>query len=375
MLRRFALIPAVILVTASAMATPAGADSQRVCPAPTRGTFSCFARAKTLITRTPQGLSPAQMKAAYNWSTDPTAGTGETIAIVDAYDDPYADANLQIFSQQFGLPLCTTLNGCFSRVNQTGGVPTHMRKNKGWAIEMSLDIEWAHAIAPGAHILLVEATTSSGANLYAAEDYAKTHAQYVSNSWGAGEYLGEQQDDFHFTQPGVSGFVSAGDESAVPEYPSSSPWVNSIGGTTLHFNTDGSLASETGWDEGGGGCSNYELSTEAQRSVVDWNGPCPEIRSTPDFSLDADPNSGASVYYHSGKTTRPARGWYVVGGTSLSAPMAAARAATTGLVVGPDTVYGNTMTFRDITQGFNGAFCTPGYDLCSGRGSWVGATP
>jgi subtilase family serine protease len=383
MRRRFAPIFATVLVTASAMATSATATprgSQRVCGAPKPGYVSCLAHVRTLgtdtlITRTPQGLSPAHMKAAYGWSTDPTAGTGQTIAIVDAFDDRYAEANLAIFSQQFGLPSCTTLNGCFTKVGQTGGPTNHLHKNKGWAIEVALDVEWAHAIAPGAHILLVEATTNKGVDLYAAEDYAKAHAQYVSNSWGGGEYAGEQQDDAHFTQPNVSIFASAGDEYAIPEYPSTSRSVISVGGTTLHFNTDGSFASETGWDEGGGGCSDFELGTTAQEKFIQSANVCffGEIRATPDFSLDADPNSGASVYYHSG--TRASRGWYVIGGTSLSSPMAAARAATTGIVVNGDAVYGNTMTFRDITQGYNGEFCKVGYDLCTGRGSWIGATP
>ena len=118
-------------------------------------------------------------------------------AIVDAFDDPRAESDLGVFSSQFGLPACTTANGCFSKVDQNGGT-NYPRKDAGWALEISLDVQWAHAIAPGAKILLVEATTNSFANLLAAEDYAKTHAQYVSNSWGASEFSGETGYDSHF---------------------------------------------------------------------------------------------------------------------------------------------------------------------------------
>ena len=127
-----------------------------------------------------------------------TAGAGKTIAIVDAYDDPTAESDLAVFSSQYGLPACTTANGCFKKVNQTGGT-SYPRKDAGWALEISLDVQWAHAIAPGAKILLVEASSNSFANLLAAEDYAKTHAQYVSNSWGGCEFSGDRYDS-HFAQ-------------------------------------------------------------------------------------------------------------------------------------------------------------------------------
>src|SRR6266545_1663214 len=142
----------------------------------------------------PTGLSPETIKSVYNFPTGPTAGAGTTIAIVDAFDDPKAEADVNVFSSQYGLPACTTANGCFSKVNQTGGT-RYPRTNSGWALEISLDVQWAHAIAPGAKILLVESRTNSFTNLLAAEDYAKTHAQYVSNSWGASEFSGESSYD------------------------------------------------------------------------------------------------------------------------------------------------------------------------------------
>jgi subtilase family serine protease len=301
-----------------------------------------------------------------------TAGAGKTIAIVDAYDDPTAESDLAVFSAQYGLPACTTANGCFTKVNQTGGT-SYPRKDAGWALEISLDVQWAHAIAPGAKILLVEASSNSFANLLAAEDYAKAHATYVSNSWGASEFSGENSYDSHFAQSGVSFFVSAGDAGLPAEYPSASPNVISVGGTTLHF-SGGNFTSETGWSGGGGGCSQYENATAAQLGFSGYaQVNCAGKRATPDVSLDADPASGVSVY----DSTRyqGQQGWFTIGGTSASAPMWAARSAVAGAVVNSAYVYGNSISYRDITSGNNGASCLVGFDLCTGRGSWIGTTP
>jgi subtilase family serine protease len=325
-------------------------------------------RVRPNVTTSPTGLSPAQIKTAYNYTTSSTAGAGWTIAIVDAYDDPTAEKDLGVFSTQFGLPACTTANGCFKKVSQTG-TTSYPRANSGWALEISLDIQWAHAIAPGAKILLVEAASNSFTNLLAAEDYAAAHAKYVSNSWGGGESSGETGYDSHFVKTGVSFFVSAGDAGLPAEYPSSSPNVISVGGTLLSGIGTSSL-SETGWSKGGGGCSAYETATAAQSAFAGYaQVSCAGKRATPDLSLDADPNSGVSVY-DSTKYNGQA-GWWVVGGTSASSPMIAARAAVAGVVVNAAYVYGNSITFRDITSGNNGAPCLVGYDLCTGRGSWI----
>ncbi|MBK9715347.1 MAG: S53 family peptidase [Kouleothrix sp.] len=320
----------------------------------------------------PTGLSPATIKSVYSFSTSSTAGAGKTIAIVDAYDDPTAESDLNVFSSQYGLPACTTANGCFKKVNQTGGT-SYPRKDSGWALEISLDVQWAHAIAPGAKILLVEAKTNSFTNLLAAEDYAKTHAQYVSNSWGGSEFSGESSYDSRFVQSGVSFFVSAGDAGLPAEYPSASPNVISVGGTTLHF-SGSTFSSETGWSSGGGGCSAYETAASAQSSFSGYGqAGCGGKRATPDVSLDGDPASGVSVY--DSTLYQGQGGWFSVGGTSASSPMWAARAAVAGTVVNSAYVYGSSITYRDITSGNNGAACKIGYDLCTGRGSWVGATP
>jgi subtilase family serine protease len=353
---------------------PGNGRGKPVCPGPAApGDTHCHAWAEPDASSAPVGLSPAVMKAAYGFSTSNIAGAGKTIAIVDAYDLPTAEKDLNVFSTQFGLPACTTANGCFKKVNQTGGMK-YPRANAGWGLEIALDIEWAHAIAPGAKILLVEANSNSFTDLLAAEDYGAAHANYVSNSWGGSEFSGEKSYDAHFVKSGVSFFVSSGDAGLPAEYPSASPNVISVGGTSLSLNTDLSFKSETGWSGGGGGCSQYETATSAQSGFGGYGQvSCAGKRATPDVSLDADPNSGASVYdstKYNGKS-----GWWQVGGTSLSSPMWAGRAAASGAGVNAAYIYGGNISFRDITSGNNGAACLVGYDLCSGLGSWTGATP
>jgi len=357
------------LAVGSVMALGLAVPTSALAGAPVEHDASHPLHVKPNASTSPTGLSPATIKSAYGFSTSTTAGTGTTIAIVDAYDDPTAEADLGVFSSQYGLPPCTSANGCFTKVNQTGGT-RYPKANAGWALEISLDVQWAHAIAPGAKILLVEASSNSFTNLLAAEDYAAANAQYVSNSWGGAEFSGESAYDSHFVHVGTSFFVSSGDAGTPAEYPSASPNVISVGGTTLHF-SGGTYSSETGWSDSGGGCSAYESATSAQ-SPFSSSGQvnCAGKRATPDVSLDADPNSGVSVYdstRYSGQ-----KGWWTVGGTSASSPMIAARAAVAGVVVNSAYVYGNSTTFRDITSGNNGASCLPGYDLVTGRGSWLG---
>jgi subtilase family serine protease len=364
-----------LMLSGTVGAANINAASQAVCPASPVDASHCHALVVTdahgnpAATASPTGLSPSTIKSAYSFPTSSTAGAGQTVAIVDAYDDPTAESDLGVFSAQFGLPACTTANRCFAKVNQAGGT-SYPRKNAGWALEIALDIEWAHAIAPGAHILLVEASSNSNANLYAAEDYAKAHAGYVSNSWGGSEASGESANDGHFSAAGVSFFVSSGDNGTPAEYPSSSPNVVSVGGTTLNF-SGSTLVSETGWSSGGGGCSLYETANASQAAFGQYGqAGCNGRRATPDVSLDADPASGVSVY----DTTsyQGQSGWFRVGGTSASSPMWAGRSAVAGSVVNAATVYGSTITYRDITSGNNGAPCLVGFDLCTGRGSWIG---
>ncbi len=368
-------VAASLLLAVSGSAANGNAAAAAVCPGSPLDSAHCHAlvvvdaHGNPDATTSPTGLSPATIKSAYGFSTSSTAGAGQTVAIVDAYDDPTAESDLAVFSSQFGLPAGTTANGCFSKVNQTGGT-SYPRKDAGWALEISLDIQWAHAIAPGAKILLVEASSNSFANLLAAEDYAKTHAAYVSNSWGGAESSSETGYDSHFLQTGTSFFVSAGDAGLPAEYPSASPNVVSVGGTTLNF-TNGVLTSETGWSSGGGGCSLYETAATAQSGFSGYaQVGCNGKRATPDVSLDADPASGVSVY--DSTSYQGQKGWFKVGGTSASSPMWAARSADAAILVDATTVYGSAISYRDITSGNNGAPCLVGFDLCTGRGSWIG---
>lgn len=338
---------------------------------------NCLALATSTGATSPIGLSPAQMKAAYGWPTKLTAGAGQTIAIVDARDNPVIEPDLAVFDQHYGLPECTTSNGCFTKVDSGGGTnyPTF---NAGWAFEIAIDVQWAHAIAPSAKILLVEAKTANISDMLAAEDYAKQHAQYVSNSWVLGSNQESKKElgyDSHFVQPGVSFFAGSGDVGFATYWPSASPNVISVGGTQLIFNSDGTLLSETGWANGGGGCSQYETAKLAQADFAYYaQVRCGGFRATPDVAADASQNSPVSVY-DSNPFGGQTGNWFGAYGTSVASPLWAARAADAGIVVDDSVVYGATITYRDITDGGNGATCLAGYNLCAGRGSWIGAQP
>ncbi|HXR54569.1 MAG TPA: PKD domain-containing protein [Acidimicrobiales bacterium] len=345
--------------------------------------FSFFTRAARVPIANPDkggssqavvsGLSPTNIESVYGFSGSSSAGTGKTIAIVDAYDDPTAAADLSTFSTQWNLPSCTTNSGCFTKVNQTGGssLPS---SNGGWALEISLDIEWAHAVAPGARVLLVEAKSNSLSNLFTADQYAGAHASYVSNSWGGSEFSGENSEDFVF-QGGASFFVATGDSGGAVDYPATSPNVVAVGGTSLKFNSNGTLSSETAWSAGGGGCSAYENAPAAQSSFAQYAQTGCANRSVPDVSLDADPNSGVAVYDSTSGGGCP--GWCTVGGTSVATPIWAAESAVAGISPSPANLYGasGTPSFRDITGGSNGHPALVGYDLATGRGSWANGAP
>jgi len=365
-----------VLVLSLASLRPADAATGgggSVCGAVPARVMRCLARFRNDSVRgarRPYGLGPASIKSAYNFTTDPQAGQGRTIAIVSAYNAPHVEGDLSVFSRQYGLPACTTANRCFLKVSQTGSTSTYPQTDPGWALETSMDVEWAHAIAPAAEILVVEAKTASISNLFRAEDYAKAHAQYVSNSWGGSELSSEHSYDSHFAQTGVSFFVASGDDGLGAEYPSSSPNVISVGGTKLS-GVGSSSFTETGWNGSGGGCSRYETARSEQTNYSQYAATtCAGQRATPDVSLDADPASGVSVY--DSTPYQRSSGWYSLGGTSAATPMVAGRAAVTKTTVNARYIYGRSIRFRDITSGSNGESCRTGYDLVTGRGSWTG---
>ncbi len=313
----------------------------------------------------PSGETPQSIWPVYGLTLPPSGGSG-TIAIVDAYHYATAANDLNVFSQTFGL-----LPVNFTVVYATGKKP---RSNCGWAQEAALDIEWAHAMAPGASIVLVEAASSSFADLFHAVDVAKAlpGVTQVSMSWGGSEFSGEASNDSaHLLQSGVVFFASSGDTGGVTIYPGTSPNVVSAGGTTIH-RSGGVFTGETGWSGSGGGPSKYEPRPTYQNNISTIVG---NARGVPDFSFDADPNSGVSVY--DSTSCQGASGWLVFGGTSVSSPslagivnLAGGAASSVDELAMIYANLGNSADFRDITSGTAGSFsAAAGWDFVTGVGS------
>jgi subtilase family serine protease len=332
----------------------------------------------------PRGLSPSTTRHAYGFDLISNQGAGQTIGIIDAYDDPNIESDLGVFSSQFGLPACTTNNGCFRKIYAQGFRPN---TNSGWALEIALDVEWAHAIAPQAKIVLVEAASASYANLMQAVTVAvQNGASAVSMSFGGSEFAGETSYDFHFAVSGVTFTASSGDSGAGVEYPAASPGVIAVGGTTLTIGTGASYIGETAWSGSGGGQSAVEIEGQNQSHYPIPNDPSGR-RGVPDVAYDADPNTGFSVY----DTVRyqGQAGWFQVGGTSAGAPQWAAlfaivnsmRAAaakgplsSTGFAIYNVAAPNLATSFHDVAVGTNGScgtLCTAvaGYDYVTGLGS------
>ncbi|HTL59252.1 MAG TPA: S53 family peptidase [Candidatus Limnocylindrales bacterium] len=334
------------------------------------------ARPPLHINTTPSGsvyYSPAQIRHAYGVDQLSSIGTGQTIAIVDAYGSPSMQSDLNTFCSTFKLPAITV------PVYYAQGKPG---RNTGWAQETALDVEWAHAIAPGARIVLVVAQSASLNNLLGAVDYAVNTlgANVVSMSWGGSESSSEVQWDSHFNVPGVTFVASSGDngESTGVEWPAASPYVLSVGGTSLRLDANNNRASETAWSGSGGGISVVEPLPGYQSGWLAASG-----RGVPDVSFVGDPSTGVEVVY-GGRL-------YVFGGTSVGAPQWAALIALSNSLRSPAGVLNNADTalyslanlnstyqlnssyFYDITSGNNGSdpddYAVPSYDLVTGLGS------
>ena len=306
------------------------------------------------------GYAPAQIRMAYGFNNLSGNGSGVTIAIVDAYGSPTIQKDLPAFCKQFGLTAAslTVVNlGKFNRVNA------------GWALETSLDVEWAHAIAPGARILLVAARSSSLSDLITAVDYATSHgASVVSMSWGGSEFSSEATYDTHFSNAKITYLASSGDSGAGVEWPAVSTYVVGVGGTSLKTNADGSYFSETAWSGSGGGESTYVSEPSYQTG---WQSTLK--RGVPDVAFVADPGTGVAVYDstpYSGQS-----GWFVVGGTSVGAPCWAGLFALVTSSGDSPLYSAATKTYatdyHDITTGSNGFAAGPGYDFVTGLGSPV----
>jgi len=322
--------------------------------------------------------SPAQIRVAYGFNRLPYDGTGQTIAIVDAYDDPRILSDLQYFDRTWGLSDPPSFVKTTPPVN---GKPQPLPpSNADWSGEISLDVEWAHAIAPRAKILLVEAASASGADLLSAVDYARNQpgVAAVSMSWGGSEFSTEAAYDSTFTTPAGHGgvvFVAAsGDGGAGAQWPAVSPNVLAVGGTGLSIDASGNYLGETGWADSGGGPSRFETEPGFQRAVQQSGR-----RSTPDVAYNADPNTGFYVY-DTALAVDGHTGWFGYGGTSAGAPQWAAlialadqgRAAAgfAPLANGPAALYSLSVAdFHDVKAGNNGFQAAAGYDLVTGLGS------
>ncbi len=331
--------------------------------------------------------TPAQIQQAYGFNEitfNGVAGngSGETIAIVDAYNDPNIQADLNTFDTQFGLPATTVAVD-----NENGGTSYPASDPTGdWELEESLDVEWAHAMAPAASIALVEADSAGDNDLLAAVAYAAAHANVVSMSWGGGEFSGETGDDSDFDQAGVAFVASSGDAGAPISWPAASPNVLSVGGTALTLGAGNHWSSEVGWSGSGGGPSVYESQPSYQNGVVTQTS---SARANPDVAYDASPSTGFAVY-DSVKYEGTNYGWIQVGGTSAGAPQWSAllaiadqgRAANSQPALdstSPQEVmnilYKNPADFHDITSGTSTGTpnysAEPGYDYVTGLGSPV----
>jgi subtilase family serine protease len=325
----------------------------------------------------PSGYGPAQFRSAYGLPA--LAPKPQTIAIVDAYDDPTIASDLNAYSTKFGLPLCTAANPCFQKVNQSGQASHYPKANAGWALEIALDVEVAHATCPNCKVLLVEASSASLSNLEAAVNTAaRLGASEISNSYGGSEFSGEQTDTA-YRHPGIAITVAAGDNGYGSfGFPAASPYVVAVGGTTLTLDAGGAWAGETAWSGGGSGCSSYLLAQPWQTSDASWSlTGCGTRRAVADVAADADPSTGAAVY----DTTRYGgrSGWFQVGGTSLSSPLVAGIYALAGnassIPYPASLAYANRAALHDVTAGSTGSCTTimcnaaAGFDGPSGVGT------
>ncbi|MFI1524161.1 peptidase S8 [Kitasatospora cineracea] len=318
---------------------------------------------------TPSGYGPADLLSAYKLPAN--GGAGMTIAIVDAYNDPNAESDMAVYRSQYGLPACTKASGCFKQVNQSGGssLPAN---NSGWAGEISLDLDMVSAIAPNAHIVLVEASSATMANLGTSVNTAVSlGAKFVSNSYGGGESSADTSyDSSYFNHPGVAITVSSGDSAYGAQYPAASKYVTSVGGTALKRASNTRGWSESVWltnsTEGtGSGCSQYDAKPTWQKDTG-----CSK-RTIADVSAVADPATGVAVYQTYGGS-----GWAVYGGTSAAAPIIAGVYALGGAPSSGSSPasfpYAHTSSLFDVTSGSNGS-CSPSY-LCTAGTGYDGPT-
>lgn len=390
--------------TGRAHAAPGGSGSPasfvRSCALPKHGEAACHAIVNTSATNaaataaaTPSGFGPSDLRAAYNLPST-TAGSGFTVAIVDAYNDPNAESDLGTYRSQYGMSPCTTANGCFRKVNQTGGT-SYPSSDAGWSQEISLDLDMVSAICPNCHILLVEASSSSMTDLgTAVNEAAALGANAISNSYGGSESSSDTSyDSSYFNHPGIAITVSSGDSGYGTEYPAASQYVTAVGGTSLKRDSSARGWSETVWGSStsgangaGSGCSAYDPALSWQQALAGLKAVC-TTRAVADVAAVADPATGVAVYdtycpfwsqFFGGCGT----GWMVFGGTSVASPIIAsvyALAGNTSSISNGSYPYSHTGNLFDVTSGTNSSgssSCTTasGNILCNGAAGWDGPT-
>lgn len=422
--RRFFAVLAAPLAAALALAscaggagthsTPAGAplpfvsptpeaqlgDARHVCPPPAPGTRTCLALVRTDIgavslsgvhtmTLGYIGYGPLQLQSAYK--TDPTKGVGQTVAIVDAFDDPNAESDLATYRSTFGLPACTTANGCFRKVDQYGNSQTYPYPDADWAGEISLDLDAVSAMCPNCHILLVEAASNGNRDLATSVATAASKgAQVISNSYGGND--GDTLDDAYYDQPGHVIVASSGDEGYGTSQPAEYPGVVAVGGTRLVPAANARGWSEKAWtcrsaaacSPSGTGGSGSACSPFVAKPAWQTDTGC-TMRSLADISAVADPDTGIWVYDSYGTTA----GFYVYGGTSVAAPVVASMYALAGNAATLAATTSSAAAQRiwkmhwghvfDVTQGTNqpssAGSCSPSWNyICNARPGYDGIT-
>ena len=383
-----AMTLAVVATVPGARAADAAtaAKVRDACPAAAPGFVRCYAKVRTDLRsagkgiraadQPPAGYGPADLRSAYHLPT--VGGDNQTVAIVDAGDDAGAEADLAVYRRQYGLPACTTANGCFRKVNQDGGAAP-LPDNLGWGDEISLDLDMVSAACPACKILLVESNQPTEEDLAAAENTAAAlGATEISNSFGGTEASTSPRYAAAYDHPGVAITVSSGDNGYVTaQDPASYASVIAVGGTTLTKATNARGWSETAWGPNpgepvtggaGSGCSAWVAKPAWQHDPD-----CPG-RTVADVSAVADPETGLAVY----DTADGAPGWIVVGGTSAASPLVAGMIGLSGHPernAGAANLYAHAGAFNDVATGTNalGRDCGDSY-LCTAKPGYDGPT-
>ncbi len=340
-------------------------------------------------------LTPQSLHAAYSLPSETAAASLQTVAIVDAYNDPTAEADLAVYDQQFGLPACTTANGCFRRVNEQGHSSPLPKTQGEWATEITLDVQMAHAVCQNCHLLLVEANSSSYSDLGAAVNAAvSAGATVISNSYGGPESSPYASLNGPYHHPGVVITVSTGDcgylneacpQAAAANFPADSPDVVAVGGTTLTHS--GETWSSSAWSGGGSGCSQVFTAPLWQSAIANYAATgCSGGRSVADVAAVGDPATGVAIYDSTPVGNGDPIGWGIVGGTSAASPIVAGEFALAGGARGvqfpASTLYSHiaeSSKLYDVSSGSNGSCsgttscqAAVGFDGPTGVGSPVG---